>query len=74
MVIVYDLETKEIVSTEDNTLIPQIPVGDTETKVNILKEDGRGFISVPYELGSSVNDYKLIFNENDEFIGLEAKS
>lgn len=74
MVIVYDLKTKELLSTEDNTLIPALPVGDTATKVNILKEEGKGFISLPYELSTDILKYKLLFNENDEFIGLQPKA
>ena len=71
MVIVYDLITKEILSTEDDTIIPAFPIGDTETKVSVLKSEGKGYVSVPYELGADILDYKLVFNDKDEFIGLQ---
>lgn len=73
MVIIYDLVTKEILSTEDNTIIPILPMGDTETKVSLLKQEGKGFISLPYELNADIVNYKLVFNDEDEFVGLQPK-
>ncbi len=74
MVLVFDLVTKELLSTEDNTIIPALPAGDTETKVQILKEEGKGFISLPYELGTDILNYNLIFDDDDNFIGLQPKA
>lgn len=74
MIIVYDLDTKDILSTEDNTIIPAFPIGDTAEKVSVLKSEGRGFVSVPYELGLEVLDYRLVFNDANEFVGLQPKN
>ena len=71
MVIIYDLISKVILSTEDDTVIPAFPTGSTSEKVNALKEEGKGFVSLPYELGSSILDYKLLFNDENEFVGLQ---
>ena len=73
MVIIYDLETKEILSTEDNTIIPELPFGDTDEKVRMLKEEGKGFVSMPYEYGPDILNYELIFDEQDRFVGLQPK-
>lgn len=73
MIITYDLITKEILSTEDNTIIPTFPIGNVLEKVKILKSEGKGYIGVPYELGADVLDYRLVFNDADEFVGLQPK-
>lgn len=73
MVVFYDLETKEIRYTEDNQMEPMLPMGDTTTKQETLKEDGLGFISVPYEV-SNIRNYRLIFDDKDSFIALQPNS
>lgn len=74
MVIFYNLKTKEIIRTEDNTMIPVLPADKTfEEKKVFYKEKGEGFIALPYELGSYIYDYILKFNGND-FIGLQPKN
>lgn len=72
MVIIYDLDTKEIVYTERDTMIPKLPVGTTEEKIQILAQDNKGFVGVPYEMDFEVFDYKVCFSEG-VFIGLQPK-
>jgi hypothetical protein len=72
MVIFYDLDTKEIVRTEDNTMNPILPANMTfEEQKSFYKKNNEGFISLPYEMGAYIFDYKLCFNLNYEFVGLQ---
>lgn len=73
MVIFYDLNTKEIMRTERDTILPILPIGTTEEKVEVLKEDNIGMVSVPYELDLEVFNYKVAFDENNNFIGIQPK-
>jgi hypothetical protein len=73
MVIVYDLETKEIRYTEDSKIEPELPPGDLSQKIEILRNNGLGFIGIPYELGSDIINYQLNFDAEGNFIGLQPK-
>lgn len=74
MIIFYDLDTKEIVRTEDNTMNPILPANMTfEEQKSSYKENNEGFLSLPYEMGASIFEYKLCFNSSYEFIGLQPK-
>ena len=75
MVIVYNLETKEIDRTEENTIIPVLPTNKTfDEKVAFYKEQGLGFIAIPQELGNYIWNYNLQFDTDGNFIGLQPKS
>lgn len=39
MVIFYDLETKEIIRTEDNTMLPELPLGTLEEQKRSYTQD-----------------------------------
>lgn len=71
MVIFYDLTTKDIIYTVSKEMIPTIPVGTTEEKIEILKNENKGFIGVPYEMDLEVFNYKVCFNDLGEFQGLQ---
>ena len=74
MIIYYNLETKEIDRTEENTLTPILPFNNTfDEKVAFYKEQGLGFIAIPQELGSYIWNYDLKFDDGN-FIGLQPKS
>lgn len=74
MVIYYNLETKEIERTEENTLTPILPANKTfDEKKEFYKKQNIGFIVIPQELGSYIYNYDLCFNEYGDFIGLEIK-
>ena len=73
MVIFYDIETKEIRYTERDSMLPTLPGGTTEEKINLLKEQNIAFVSVPYELDLEVFNYKVAFDESNNFIGLQPK-
>lgn len=74
MVIFYDVETKAITRTEDNTMIPSLPANMTlEEMRSCYKENNEDFISIPYELGINIYKFNLCFDENDRFIGIQAK-
>lgn len=73
MVVFYNLDTKEIVRTEDNTLEPILPSNSTfDEKKEFYKEKNESFVSLPYELGRYINDYHLNFNDGI-FVGLTPK-
>lgn len=71
MVIFYDKETKEIVRTEDNVMTPTLPLNmSLDDKISFFNNNGEGFICLPYEIGVDVWSYILVFNSNNEFVGL----
>lgn len=72
MVIFYNLKTKEIIRTEDNTMIPSLPVGTLEEQKKTYKDEGVGFVSLPYEMGVHIFDYDLRF-DGDVFTGIQPK-
>lgn len=74
MVIFYDLETKEMIRTEDYTMEPLLPMNTTfEEKKEFYKSQGQGFISLPYEMGMYVLNFRLCFDNNGIFTGLQPK-
>lgn len=73
MVIFYDLNTNEIKYTEREVIQPVLPIGTTEEKLILLKEQNIGFVSVPYELDSEIFNYRVSFNNENNFIGLQPK-
>lgn len=73
MVIIYDLDTKQILYTEDNVNTPVLPLGTIEEKKELLKKEGKNYISIEEELGVNVLDYKLKFDDENNFIGLQKK-
>lgn len=74
MVIVYKLDTKEIVSFESNTMVPMLPfnmkIDEQKAYYNNLNQD---FICIPYEMGSYIFAFTLGFDINNNFIGLQPK-
>ena len=73
MVIIYDLDTKQILYTEDNVNTPVLPLGTIEEKKELLKKEGKNYISIEEELGVNILDYELKFDDEDNFIKLEKK-
>lgn len=74
MVIYYDVDTKEIKRTEDNTMSPILPADmELEGKREYYKALHENFISLPYEIGASIFGYTLCFNTEGIFIGLQPK-
>lgn len=71
MVVFYDLETKEILHTEQEVISPRLPIGTTEEKKELLERGGKGFVSIPYEFGLEIFDFKICLDENGNFIGLQ---
>lgn len=71
MVIFYNTETKEIIRTEDNVLIPTLPMIDD--KIKFYQDKGEGIISLPYELGYEIFKYNLVFDNEGIFLGLQPK-
>jgi len=75
MVILYNLDTKEIQRTEENTMLPILPLYTTfDEKVAFYKEQGTGFIAIPQEFGNYIWNYNLQFDTDGNFIGLQPKS
>jgi len=73
MVLVYDMTTKALHHTEDNTMLPALPAGTLEEKKTVLALDNLNFVSIPYEMGTYIWDYDLRFDENGAFRGLQPK-
>lgn len=74
MVIFYDIKTREITRTEDNNMIPTLPANKSlEEKREYYKENNEDFISIPYELGINIYKFNLCFDEENNFIGIQAK-
>lgn len=73
MVIFYDLETKEIIRTEDNTMLPELPLGTLEEQKRSYAEQGVSFVSLPYEMGIHIFDYNLCFDSKEVFVGITLK-
>jgi len=72
MVIVYNLETKEMISFESNVMVPQLPF-NAEDKKAYYNSLGQDYVAIPYEMGAYVFYFKLGFDTNDKFIGLQPK-
>ena len=74
MVVFYDIDTKEIKRTEDNTMIPVLPANmELEEKREYYKNLNENFISLPYEIGASIFGYNLCFDTKGNFIGIQPK-
>ena len=74
MVIFYDIRTREIKRTEDNTMIPTLPANkELDEMRSYYRESFEDFISIPYELGINIYKFNLCFDENNNFIGIQAK-
>lgn len=73
MVIFYDKETKEVMYTEKGTMVPTLPIGSTEEKIQLLGEQNIGFVGVPYEMDLEAFNYIVCLDEEKNFIGLQPK-
>jgi len=74
MVIFYNKETKEILRTEDNTMFPIMPVNSTfEEQKEYYRSQNEDFISLPLEMGAYIFAFKLGFDANGNFTGLQPK-
>jgi len=74
MVIYYNLDSKEIKRTEDNTIEPVLPYNmGLEDKFAYYKSEGEGVICLPYEMGIHIFDYELRFDTQGNFVGLQPK-
>lgn len=73
MVLIFDLETNNILYTEAGKLVPELPIGTTEEKKIILAQEGKGFVGVAYEMDLEVFSYKVCFDANNNFVGLQPK-
>ena len=74
MVVFYkknDINSGEIVMVEHEVMSPTIPANkDLTEKISYYNENEMAFISLPYELGGDIFNYRICFNDNGEFIGL----
>ena len=74
MVVFYDLETKEILRTEDNTTIPLMPFNSTfDEQKEYYRNQNEDFISLPLEMGAYIFMFKLVFDADGKFTGLQPK-
>lgn len=74
MVVFYNLITKEIIYTERDKILPQLPIGTTEEQSQILAQENIGFVGVPYEMDLEVFNYLVCHDEEGNFIGLQPKT
>ena len=74
MIIYYDLTTKAIKRTEDNTVVPIMPMNSTfDEQKEYYRSQNEDFISLPYEMGIYIYNFVLNFNTEGVFIGLQPK-
>lgn len=74
MVIYYDLTTKVIKRTEDNTTVPIMPMNSTLEEQRVYyNAQNENFISLPYEMGIYINNFVLGFDIEGNFTGLQPK-
>ena len=73
MVILYNKQTKEILYTEKETMIPQLPIGTVDEKVEILAKQKYCFVGVPYEMDLEVFNYVVCLDSENNFTGLQPK-
>lgn len=59
MVVYYDLESREIVFTENGTNKPLLIRGSEDEIKSLLSEQNLGFIVVDQEIGEEIFDYAL---------------
>ena len=68
MIIFYKVDTKEIIRTEDNTMIPVLPANMTfDEKKEYYATKNENFIALPYEMGFYVFSFKLSFDVNGNY-------
>lgn len=74
MIIYYDLDTKEILRTENNIMAPIIPSNSTfQEQKEYYNLQNEGFIVLQNEMGAYISSFKLGFNESGSFTGLQPK-
>lgn len=71
MVLIYDKQTGEIVTTEDNRITS---VFDSEEWRADLEKEGRASVGLPYELGTDAVNYKVTVNDEGEFQAIIPKN
>lgn len=70
MVIFYNIETNEIIYTENKVTHPSLPIVDVD---NILLKQGLSYVCLNNEMGLEVFNYKVSFDEEGNFKGLKLK-
>ena len=73
MVIFYDKTTKEIHHTEEGVLFPVLPYGTLIEKQKYYDEQNLNFVGLPYEFGFDIHRYKLCFDTEGNFQGIQPK-
>ena len=74
MIAYYNLNTKEIMRTEDYTQVPVMPFNlDLEGKKAYYKSINLGFVTIDKEMGADIYNYTLKFDANGIFTGLQLK-
>ncbi len=74
MIIYYDLDTKEIVRGECDTMEPILPFNMTLLeKQAFYKSNNEEYVAYAEEIGSRIFNHDLVFDENGNFIGLKPK-
>lgn len=73
MVVIYDLDTKEVIRCEDNTNTPLLPSNMTlEEREKYFKDNNQGYIVIENEIGANIYKHNLIFDKA-EFKELKLK-
>ena len=74
MVVIYDLTTKQVIRTEDNTNIPILPFNmKLEEKEKYLKDNNQGYLIIENEIGANIYKHNLIFDDKGDFKELKLK-
>lgn len=75
MVVYYEKQgdnLRNIVAVEHDVMSPTIPADmNTKEQISYYKSIGMDFVSLNYEMGGAIFDYKVCVNDLGEFIGLQ---
>lgn len=63
---------RDIVMVEHEVMTPTLPANmETKDQISYYEENNVNFISLPYEMGGAIFNYRVCVNDKGEFIGLQ---
>lgn len=75
MVVYYEKEgdnVRNILAVEHEVMTPTLPANmDAKEQIAYYRDKNMDFVSLPYEMGGSIFDYRVCVNDLGQFIGLQ---
>ena len=63
---------RSVIGAEYDVMSPTLPANmETKEQITYYRSKDMDFISLPYEIGGAIFDYKVCINDKGEFIGLQ---